>query len=116
MQRDLEAYLWDISHSVEQINAFIAGLTIDDYLANELVQSAVERKFEIIGEAIKQANHRFREGSIRCLRCRTTLAFVIVSPMDISTSNSKLYGTQSKTICRPCRRPFSSCFPTQRFR
>ena len=59
MQHDLEAYLWDISHSIEQITAFIAGLTIDDYLANELVQSAVERKFEIIGEAIKQANHRF---------------------------------------------------------
>jgi uncharacterized protein with HEPN domain len=59
MQRDLEAYLWDISHSTDQIQRFVAGLTFEQYLADELVQSGVERKFEIIGEAIKQANQLF---------------------------------------------------------
>lgn len=59
MQRDLEAYLWDISHSSEQIQLYVAGLSFEQYLANELVQSGVERKFEIIGEAIKQASQLF---------------------------------------------------------
>jgi uncharacterized protein with HEPN domain len=59
MQRDLEAYLWDISHSIEQIQLYVAGQSFDQYLANELVQSGVERKFEIIGEAMKQASQLF---------------------------------------------------------
>jgi uncharacterized protein with HEPN domain len=59
MQRDLEAYLWDIAHSIEQIHLFIGRLTLEEYLTNQLVQSAVERKFEIIGEAMKQATRLF---------------------------------------------------------
>lgn len=59
MQRDLEAYFWDISHSIEQIQMYVSGISFEQYLANELIQSGVERKFEIIGEAIKQASQLF---------------------------------------------------------
>lgn len=41
--------------AIEAIERFIENCTLDHYLDDELIQSAVERKFEIIGEALKRA-------------------------------------------------------------
>ena len=54
MQRDPRAFLWDVREAALAIQNFTAGLSSDDYAANELVQAGVERKFEIIGEALNQ--------------------------------------------------------------
>lgn len=48
--------LFDAFTAIESIERFIANCTLDHYLDNELIQSAVERKFEIIGEALKRAS------------------------------------------------------------
>lgn len=45
-------YLWDVQRAVERTNRFIAGRTFDDYLADDMLSAAVERQFEIIGEAL----------------------------------------------------------------
>jgi len=39
--------LFDAFTAIESIERFIANSTLDQYLDNELIQSAVERKFEI---------------------------------------------------------------------
>jgi uncharacterized protein with HEPN domain len=44
-------YLWDARHAAERIARFTAGRDLDGYLADEMLRSAVERQFEIIGEA-----------------------------------------------------------------
>jgi len=44
-------YLWDARRAAERIARFTAGRTCDDYLGDEMLRSAVERQFEIIGEA-----------------------------------------------------------------
>src|SRR5688500_11576 len=49
---DPRTYLWDARQSVDAIARFTAGLSVDDYLANEMLRAAVERHFEIIGEAL----------------------------------------------------------------
>ena len=54
MQRDPRAFLWDVRESALAIQGFVAGMTADNYAANDLVQAGVERKFEIIGEALNQ--------------------------------------------------------------
>lgn len=54
MQRDPRAFLWDVREAALAIQAFTAGLDVQTYASNELVQSAVERKFEIMGEALNQ--------------------------------------------------------------
>ena len=47
--------LQDILQSIERINSFLATInSFSDYNSNILVQQAVERNFEIIGEAIKR--------------------------------------------------------------
>jgi uncharacterized protein with HEPN domain len=54
MQRDPRAFLWDVRESALAIHGFIAGMNADAYAASDLVQAGVERKFEIIGEALNQ--------------------------------------------------------------
>lgn len=54
MQRDVQAFLWDVRTSVLDIQTFVAGMDLSTYLANSMAQAAVERKFEIIGEALNQ--------------------------------------------------------------
>jgi uncharacterized protein with HEPN domain len=52
MERDPRGFLWDARHSADTILRFVAGVTEEEYLANELLQAAVERHFVIIGEAL----------------------------------------------------------------
>ena len=54
MQRDPRAFLWDVRESSLAIQSFTAGMDAAAYATNEMAQSAVERKFEIIGEALNQ--------------------------------------------------------------
>ncbi len=58
MDRDARAFLWDIAQAGEDIVAFTAGLDAETFLENRLVHAAVERKFEIIGEAMSQLAKR----------------------------------------------------------
>ena len=54
MRRDPRAFLWDVREAALAIQGFVTGLNAFSYATNELVQAAVERKFEIMGEALNQ--------------------------------------------------------------
>ena len=54
MQRDPRAFLWDVREAALAIQSFTAGMDAAAYATNEMAQAAVERKFEIIGEALNQ--------------------------------------------------------------
>ncbi len=54
MERDPRALLWDARASADAIVRFLSGKTYNDYLADEILRSAVERQFEILGEALAQ--------------------------------------------------------------
>jgi uncharacterized protein with HEPN domain len=53
-QRDPRAFLWDVRESALAIQSFTAGMDAAAYASNPMVQAAVERKFEVIGEALNQ--------------------------------------------------------------
>jgi uncharacterized protein with HEPN domain len=59
MQRDAKAFLWDIANAASSIQSFTTGKDLDAYLQDELLRSAVERKFGIIGEALSQLLRSF---------------------------------------------------------
>lgn len=42
----------DAIMAAEQVQEFVAGKTLDDYLAEKMLRSAVERQFLILGEAL----------------------------------------------------------------
>ncbi|MCA0214481.1 MAG: DUF86 domain-containing protein [Proteobacteria bacterium] len=52
MQRDPRAFLWDVRDAAVAIQSFTAGMDAAAYAGNAMAQAAVERKFEIIGEAL----------------------------------------------------------------
>jgi uncharacterized protein with HEPN domain len=54
MQREPAAFLWDVHEATLRIREFVAGHDFNTYKGSYLVQSAVERQFEIIGEALNQ--------------------------------------------------------------
>ncbi|MEV0057888.1 HepT-like ribonuclease domain-containing protein [Saccharopolyspora shandongensis] len=54
MQRDARAYLWDAPQAAELLSDFSKGEDFAGYQANPMLRSAVERQFEIIGEALNQ--------------------------------------------------------------
>jgi uncharacterized protein with HEPN domain len=51
MERDPRTFLWDGRESADAITGFIADRTIRQYLDDPMLRAAVERHFEIIGEA-----------------------------------------------------------------
>jgi uncharacterized protein with HEPN domain len=54
------ASLWDMIQAIREIQEFTASLSYEDYLENRLVQRAVERNFEILGEASRRLSDDFR--------------------------------------------------------
>ena len=53
--RDVRKYLFDMAQAARLLTRFTAGKTFAYYTADPMLRSAVERQFEIIGEALNQA-------------------------------------------------------------
>lgn len=75
MPRELRAYLWDIVRSARLIEEFTAGRDFSDYEADVFLRSAVERQFEIIGEAMSQALKSYPELGAEITASRRIVAF-----------------------------------------
>ena len=59
--RDYHLYLKDIVAAMESIEEFIAGMDLASFQADDKTASAVMRKLEIIGEAVKQVPDEVRQ-------------------------------------------------------
>ena len=55
------AYLWDMLDAARHIQKYTAGLTLDRYLKDSMVQAAVERKLEVLGEAARRVSEPFKQ-------------------------------------------------------
>ena len=54
MKDETLKHLHDIREAASAICRFVSEKTFDDYMVDELLRSGVERKFEIIGEALNR--------------------------------------------------------------
>ncbi|RMD59353.1 DUF86 domain-containing protein [Candidatus Parcubacteria bacterium] len=59
--RNYRLYIKDIVAAMESIENFIAGMSLEEFQADDKTASAVMRKLEIIGEAVKQVPAEIRE-------------------------------------------------------
>jgi len=58
-QPDARAFLFDVLRACQNIAGFTSGLTLEDYAVDVKTRSAVERQFEVVGEAMSQMLKRF---------------------------------------------------------
>ncbi len=61
--REYSLYLKDILEAMASIEKFVAGMEFEDFKNDDRTSSAVIRKFEIIGEAIKHIPDEIRNKS-----------------------------------------------------
>lgn len=61
MKRDIRQYLEDIVESITKLEEYIKDLTQEDFYKNTLIQDAVLRRIETIGEAVKHVPKYLRD-------------------------------------------------------
>lgn len=54
MERDLNKYLFDVVQNCDRIDEFVGEIDFGEFKQNELIKSAVERRFINIGEALSR--------------------------------------------------------------
>jgi len=69
MQPKTPKLLEDIRDSAVFIRDVVRGKTLDDYHRDRLLRQAIERNFEIIGEAIKRLSQHDPEIVVRPAPC-----------------------------------------------
>ncbi len=52
--------LWDMVQAIHRIQEFTANLSYEAFLKSLVIQSAVERQLEILGEAARRLSDEFR--------------------------------------------------------
>ena len=65
MRPETPAHVWDALQASKRTQAIIDCLALDDYLADWIRQSAVERQREIVGEALVRIRRDDSETSAR---------------------------------------------------
>jgi len=75
MQRDARKYLYDIDQAAALIAQFTAGKSFARYVEDPMLRAAVEREFEIIGEAMSQLARHHPALVARISESRRIIAF-----------------------------------------
>jgi len=61
MKRKSSLYIADIIDAIEKIEEFVGTMNFEDFINDDKTSSAVIRKLEIIGEAVKQLPSEIRK-------------------------------------------------------
>lgn len=75
MQLEKLTLLEDIRQAAEAIGRYTRDKSLPDYLADDQLQASVERKFEIIGEALNRLSRLDAEMVDRIAHYRKIIAF-----------------------------------------
>ena len=75
MADDVLAFLDDVRRAAAAILDFARGKTFSNYASDEMLRSAIERKFEIIGEALTRVRKTCPELLHRIREQRTIISF-----------------------------------------
>ncbi|RAR49278.1 UNVERIFIED_CONTAM: uncharacterized protein DUF86 [Acidovorax defluvii] len=112
-QQRLADYLGHIAEAIERIVRYTGGMDEVAVLNNQLVQDAVIRNFEIIGEAsnnIEKHHPDFAALHPECL-CRSLTRCATLLRMATSRWTLKSFGRRSTVTFRPCTNRFRTRRP-----
>lgn len=75
MQHDIRKLCFDILKAITEVRDFTAGIDLDHYRKNRVVKLAVERDYEIVGEALKRMQTRFQSEFLKITDGRKIIDF-----------------------------------------
>lgn len=75
MKPPASSYLRDIVRSCEAVQSFVKDRSFEEYVASLMLQSAVERQLEIVGEATAQLKSHHPETASKLGETRGVIAF-----------------------------------------
>ena len=75
MRLEAAKLVWDAREAAGRIARFTGGRSLDDYLGDEVAQSAVERQLEVIGDALARLRTLDPELARRVPRLHQLVAF-----------------------------------------
>ena len=75
MDDQIPKFLFDALDACKHVQEFTKGKTFDQYKADELLKSAIERKLEIIGEALNRDKQKDRDQLSKIREWRDVIAF-----------------------------------------
>lgn len=90
MQPEAAKYLFDVQHAAALISRFCEGKTFDQYRADDLLKSGVERQFMIIGEALSQLAKVAPDVTERIAAFRQIVAFRNILVHGYATVDDKI--------------------------
>jgi uncharacterized protein with HEPN domain len=101
--------LFDVLDSARNVRGWCAGRSFADYEADRQFRRAVEREFEIIGEALNRLDHDDPETAGRIPELRRIVGFRnrIIHGYDAVDNPS--CGASPRATCRFCRRKSGLC-------
>ena len=88
MPPDAKKFLFDIQRAYARLAKFTTGRTANDYDADDMLRAAVERQFEIIGEALTRLLKVHPEVAQRITEYRRIISFrnVLIHGYDAITN------------------------------
>ncbi len=75
MKNEVREYLEDILREASDIKEFTSGVNLEQYSMDRLMKAGVERKFEIIGEALKRIKNIDEESLEKIREYRSIVSF-----------------------------------------
>lgn len=75
MRLESKKYLFDIKQAADLLLRFSQGKTFAEFVADPLLRSAIERQFEIIGEALSQLSKVDPDAAVAISEHRRIIAF-----------------------------------------
>ncbi len=75
MRLEAKKYLYDVQQAASRIADFTSRKQLEDYRSDAMLRSAVERQFEIIGEALAQLAKLDERMAARISERRRIIAF-----------------------------------------
>jgi uncharacterized protein with HEPN domain len=111
MPRDPKKYLYDIRTALEHIAAFTQSKSFDDYRRDPLLRSAVERQFEITGEALSQLSKLEPDTAARIPQSGRIIAFRNVLIHRYATIDDRLVWGVVEDKLPELRRALESLLP-----
>ncbi len=98
MQHDIRKLCYDIIQVIEDIKDFTAGLDFEIYQQSRIVKLAVERNYEIIGEALRRMQLRFEADFSNVKDGRKIIDFRNLFHMHMTGSPTRSFGRSQPPI------------------